>query len=271
MIITFLLLVLVGVAAGLLAGLFGIGGGILFAPVLLFMFQSAGIPNTVLWTIGTSLSCNFVSAVSSSYKHYQNGNIFLREGLMVGSFGIAGTIAGRFIATSPYYSEFEFTIFFSLLLLYSVYHFLKKKQPEKNKPDNVGKRMRWYHALLLGLAAGVIASLAGVGGGLTMVPAMAIFLSFGFRKAVSVSSMAIVLITFSGWFQMALLTPLSAGLTGFNIGYVDFGAALPLIIGGIIGARYGVFLLNVIRMRSLEIFFAVFVFLVAGRLLYGLF
>ncbi len=271
MIITFLSLILVGIAAGLLAGLFGLGGGILFTPVLLFMYQSAGVPEPVLWTIGTSLICNFVSAVSSSYKHYQMDNIFLREGLMVGFFGVAGTVAGRFIATSTFYSEREFTIFFSMLLLYSVYHFISKKQPEENRRDKAGKSMLWYHALLLGLTAGMIASLAGVGGGLTMVPVMTIFLAFGFRKAVSISSTAIVLITFAGWVQMAYLFPVTAGLTGFHIGYVDFGAALPLVIGGIFGARYGVHLLNVVRMRTLEIFFAAFILFVMVRLLFGLF
>lgn len=270
MIITIVLLIVVGILAGLIAGLLGLGGGILFVPVLLFIFQSADNPEAVLWTLGTSLVCNFTAAVSSSFKHYQTDNIFLREGMMVGVFGIAGTFIGRFIATSPYYSEREFIIFFSLILFYSVYHFLKKKPSEIETGREV-KAMRWRHGLLIGLSSGMLATLAGVGGGLVLVPGMTIFLSFGFRKVVSISSTAIVLITLSGWIQLALLSPESVSYTGFDLGYVDFGMALPLIAGSFFGARYGVRLLNIVRLRTLEIVFGLLVLFVAVRLIYGLF
>ncbi|MDG5767411.1 sulfite exporter TauE/SafE family protein [Balneolales bacterium ANBcel1] len=268
--VVIILLALAGILAGIIAGLFGLGGGILFVPVLLFVFQHAGVENAVLWTVGTSLVCNFVAALSSTFKHYQSDNLFLREGMQIGLFGIAGTYLGRLIAQSPYYSEVEFTVFFSLILLYSVYHFFKKKKPEV-AAGQVVRPLRWYLAMVLGLASGLLASLAGVGGGLIMVPAMSIFLSFGYRKVVSISSLAIVLITLAGWIQFALLTPGAGGLTGYELGYVDFGLALPLVAGSIVGARFGVKLLGVIRMRTLEIAFGFLVILVISRLLYGLF
>ena len=268
MIIAILLLILTGILAGILAGLFGLGGGILFTPVLLFLFQYIGISDPVLWTIGTSLLCNFVAAVSSSFKHYQLDNMFLKEGLMTGLFGIAGTYAGSVFASSDYYNELEFTIFFSLILFYSVYHFLRKK-PSDIETGRTVKALRWYHALLFGLAAGIVATLAGVGGGLILVPAMTIVLSFGFRKVVSISSLAIVLITLAGWLQYAMMRPESESFSGLGYGYVDLGMALPLIAGSIIGARYGVKLLTVIRLRTLEIAFGILVLFVIGRLIYG--
>ena len=269
MIVVFLILIVIGLLGGLIAGLFGLGGGILFVPVLLFLFQSAGVQDPVLWTVGTSLLCNFTASISSSFKHFQMGNSFIREGVLTGLFGVAGTFIGRMVATSPYYSEREFVIFFSIILFYSVYHFLrKKKERQHDAPEE--KAARWYHFVLLGLASGIMAPLAGVGGGLIMVPAMTILLSFGFRKVVSISSLAIVMITLSGWMQLAFLTPLTAGYSGWHLGYVDFGVAIPLIIGSFYSARRGVWLLSVVRMRTLEIAFSVLLLFVAGRMLYGL-
>ncbi len=270
MIIIFLILIIVGILGGLIAGLFGLGGGILFAPVLLVLFQSAEVPDPVLWTVGTSLMCNFISASSSSFKHFQMGNIFVREGLMTGMFGVAGTFAGRFIATSPYYSEREYIIFFSCILMYSVYHFLRNRKPVRAEGGSELGVMKWHSAALIGFASGALATLAGVGGGLIMVPAMTIFLSFGFRKVVSISSLAIVMITFSGWFQMALLSPATAGYSGFYIGFVDLGLAIPLVAGSFFAARFGVRLLAVIKLRTLEIAFSLMLLLVIARLLYGL-
>ncbi len=270
MIVEILILLVAGVLGGLIAGLFGLGGGILFAPVLLFLFQSSGVPEPVLWTVGTSLLCNFVAASSSCLKHFQMGNIFIREGLTTGLFGVAGTFIGRFIATSPYYSEREFIIFFTLILGYSVFHFLGNRKPRSLETPVETAPMRWHHFTLIGLASGMLATLAGVGGGLIMVPALTIILSFGFRKVVSISSLAIVMITFSGWMQLAILSPESAGYSGWHIGFIDFGAALPLIAGSFYAARRGVRLLTVIPLRKLEIIFSVILIFVAARLLYGL-
>jgi len=270
MIVVFLILLVIGLLGGVIAGLFGLGGGILFVPVLLFLFQSAGVQDPVLWTVGTSLLCNFTASLSSSFKHFQMGNSYIREGVMIGLFGVAGTFIGRVIATSPYYSEREFVIFFSIILFYSVYHFLRKRKTQQQDTADEVTVMRWYQSVLIGLASGVLAPLAGVGGGLIMVPAMTILLSFGFRKVVSISSLAIVMITLSGWMQLAFMGPLTPGYSGLHLGYVDFGVAIPLIIGSFYAARRGVWLLSVVRLRTLEIAFSVLLLFVAARMLYGL-
>lgn len=271
MIITVLIIVVAGILGGIIAGLFGLGGGILFAPVLLFLFQAAGLPDPVLWAIGTSLFCSFAASASSTFKQYQMGNIYLREGFLTGFFGIAGTVAGRIIAVSPYYSEREFIIFVSLILLYAVGHFLKKKKPAPELAYAKKKEMKWYHALLLGASAGLLATLAGVGGGLILVPGMIVLFSFEFRKAVSISSMSITVITLAGWIQYALISPGVPGLSGLQMGYIDLGMAIPLIGLSFFSARFGVQLLHHVRMRSLEYAFSIILLVVAGRLLSGLF
>ncbi|MEX0681769.1 MAG: sulfite exporter TauE/SafE family protein [Balneolales bacterium] len=270
MITLFAILILVGILAGILAGLFGLGGGILFTPAIYFLYQSEGIPDPVLWTIGTSLLCNSIAALSSTYKHYQMDNLFLREGILTGIFGILGTYAGRIVATSPFYSDREFTVFFSIILFYSAIHHLRKNKPSELHTGKTVRPMKLYHALLIGFSAGMLAMLGGVGGGIIMVPAMTIVLSFSFKKVVSISSLAITLITFSGWIQLANMEPATGGISGIHWGYLDLATAFPLILGSTFGARYGVYLANVIRLRTLEILFGLFVLMVTGRLLYGL-
>lgn len=270
MILSVLILLVAGLLAGLIAGLFGLGGGILFAPVLLFMFQAAGIPDPLLWAIATSLFCNVITTASSSFKHYQMDSLFLKEGLLLGFFGVGGTVIGRFIALSPFYSEREFMILFSLVLAYSAFHFLRKKERIRFSYAAPYATLRFHHAFFIGLASGVLATLSGLGGGLIMVPAMSMALSLGFRKTASISSVAIFIITFFGTLQFLFLSPATGGVSEYSIGYVDFGTALPLLAGSVAASRYGVYLLNLISQRILELLFGILMLLVMVRMIYGL-
>ena len=88
--LSFFILLLLGIAAGVLAGLFGIGGGILFTPILFLLFNDAGVSDPVLWTIGSSLFCTFIASTGSSLRQYRQDNFFLKEGTAVGLLGAAG-------------------------------------------------------------------------------------------------------------------------------------------------------------------------------------
>lgn len=76
-----LLLLLVGLVAGVLAGLLGIGGGIIFTPVLFLLFEGAGVEDPVLWTIASGLFCTFIAASGSIVRQYLQNNIFGLKGL----------------------------------------------------------------------------------------------------------------------------------------------------------------------------------------------
>ncbi|MDI6401416.1 sulfite exporter TauE/SafE family protein [Balneolaceae bacterium ANBcel3] len=264
-----ILLIMAGLAAGMVAGLFGLGGGIIFTPVLLLFFQASGVLDPVLWTIGTSLLCNFAAASSSSFQHYLKENLFLKESLYVGGAGILGTVIGKVFSVSPLYSEREFRIFFSLILFHSVYHFFKKKKAGTGIELDE-KKIHPGMAMLIGLCAGILANLAGVGGGLIIVPALSILWLIPFRKAISISSSSIVIITLSGWLQLALMHPADTGFSGVHLGYVDLGTAAPLIIGSFFGAHFGVRLVDMLPLRLVEVIFACLILFLALRLLYGL-
>ncbi|MCH8557838.1 MAG: sulfite exporter TauE/SafE family protein [Balneolia bacterium] len=269
----YLILLLIGIAGGALAGLLGVGGGLIFTPVLIFLYAGS-FENPVPWIIATSLLCTFAASLSSIRKHQLMKNLFLKESVMVGLCGLTGTLAGKAIVSSAFYSETEFIILFSLLLLYTGFRFLRAKPtaPELNNPETAEiPIIRFHHALLIGALGGLVATLAGVGGGIVMVPIMLMILKLPYLKTISISSAAIVFISFFGWAQFAIDTPAEPSLSGYAVGYVDFGSALPLIIGALAGAHGGVWLSTILSRKKAEIIFAMMALAVAARLIYGQF
>ncbi|MGD8428286.1 MAG: TSUP family transporter, partial [Balneolaceae bacterium] len=75
-----LILFILGIVAGIVAGLFGLGGGILFTPILFVVFSKAGIENPVVLAIASSLFCTFVAALGSSIRQFKQQNFYWSEG-----------------------------------------------------------------------------------------------------------------------------------------------------------------------------------------------
>lgn len=268
-----LLLLLLGVIAGVLAGLLGIGGGILFTPILFILFNNAGLENPVLLAIASSLFCTFIAALASSIRQYQQQNLYPVEGLRVGLLGAIGVSVGKQVVTSSYYSETEFIMVFSLVLLYVSWVFFRRGSStdqtaaadESHRQET--PRADLPKAAVTGGAGGFIAALAGIGGGGVMVPIMNLYYGFPFRKAVSISSLAIVLISLSGWLQLGFMSVDAGALTRYVWGYVDFGAALPLSVGGMAGGFLGALLNLKVDRTYLQYGFALLALAMAAKLI----
>ncbi|MDZ7773064.1 MAG: sulfite exporter TauE/SafE family protein [Balneolaceae bacterium] len=263
----FILLLLLGVLAGVVAGLFGLGGGILFTPILFLVFSGAGIENPVVLTIGSSLFCTFVAAGGSSLRQFRQRNFYLADGLKVGLFGAFGVLLGKWVITSSWYSETEFVLFFSTLLLYVAWMFWRRGRSGETTVETGHEPMSWLQSLAAGGGAGFVAALAGIGGGGVMVPVMNLLQKRDFQKAVSISSLAIVIISLSGWGQLALLES-GPALTAYTVGQVDFGAALPLALGGLAGGFLGAMWNVRIRRAYLQVAFSVLAVGMAARLIW---
>lgn len=260
------ILFILGILGGVIAGIFGLGGGILFTPILFIVFNNAGIEETVLLTIGSSLFCTFIASIGSTFKQYQQQNLFLSEGLKVGILGIIGVSLGNLVATSPFYSKEEFVIFFSLLLIYVSYMFFRRGSASSAiKIDE--SPLQVNQSAVTGGLGGFVAALAGIGGGGVMVPLMNLYYKKGFSKSVSISSFAIILISFSGWVQLAIAGNGTETMTPYHLGYVDFGAALPLALGGLIGGFAGAYFNMKIDRRVLQYSFSILAIVMAIRML----
>jgi uncharacterized membrane protein YfcA len=270
----YLLLLIIGILGGGVAGMLGVGGGLIFTPVLIFIYAEQ-LTQPVPWIIATSLLCTFAASLSSVRTHWARDNMFWKEGLLVGVCSLLGTTAGIRFVGSGYYEQREFSLLFSALLLYTAYRFLllktKAEAPAANTDLSNQRHIYLPQALLIGALGGVIATLAGVGGGIVMVPIMSLLLSVPYQKTISISSTAIVCISFFSWVQFALKSPAEAGLTQLTLGFVDFGTGLPLLAGALIGANYGVLATGVLSKKTLQRIFGSIALLVAAELLINVF
>lgn len=272
----YLLLLIIGIIGGGVAGMLGVGGGLIFTPVLIFIYAEQ-LTQPVPWIIATSLLCTFAASLSSVRTHWARDNMFWKEGLLVGVCSLLGTAAGVWFVGSGYYEQREFSLLFSALLLYTAYRFLLVKTKAEtssasNNDTSRGQRHIYLpQALLIGALGGVVATLAGVGGGIVMVPIMSLLLSVPYQKTISISSTAIVCISFFSWVQFAFKTPTEASLTPLTLGFVDFGTGLPLLAGALIGANYGVLATGVLSKKTLQRIFGSIALLVAAELLINVF
>ncbi|MEQ9309572.1 MAG: sulfite exporter TauE/SafE family protein [Balneolaceae bacterium] len=264
-------LLIIGLIAGTLAGLLGIGGGIIFTPVLFFLFEDAGVEQSVQWSVASGLFCTLLAAGSSTVRQYLQKNMFWREGITLGLLGAIGISIGKLVLTSQYYSREEFVIFFSLILFYAAYMMFKKGRDTRNDAEIAFSDLKFPEVLVTGGIGGFVASLAGVGGGGIMVPIMNLIYKQPFRKAVSVSQLGMTILITTGVAQLALSENSTLGITEFTMGYVDFGAALPLAVGGLFGGFGGAFLNQKINRSYLQWGFAILSVIMASRLLWGVF
>ncbi len=263
-----------GLAAGFVAGLIGLGGGVVFTPVLLVYFRGLGVSAELApkLTIGTSLLCTLVAALASAFFQLRRGAVLRRVAWSVGpASAVAVFLMTLLVTTRPWYDATVFQVVFALLLLGVVGRMvLSKKSTSAEEAGSEGER-DWSRGRLAGIgaAAGVVASAAGVGGGVVLVPAYNRVVRLPMHEAVGTSSATIVLISLAGIFSYAALGWNAEVPFSTAVGYVDVGRGLLLAVPSVFTARLGVAAAHRIRTRPLQLVFAAVALFVAGRMLYG--
>ncbi len=246
----FLLLGLGGMA-GLLAGMFGVGGGFLATPMLIFV----GIPPAV--AVASQANQVIANSVSSLQVQWRRGNVDLRMGLVLLLGGVVGSSAGVVLFT---YLKRIGQIDFVIAVLYVVMlstigglmsfeslrtYFRQKRHPEAPRGKlhqhylvhRLPWKMRFYKSKLyisallpigLGFLIGVLSALLGVGGGFVLVPAMIYLLGMPTSVVIGTSN-----------FQVLFVAANVTFLQSATNGTVDVVLALLLILGGVVGAPIG--------------------------------
>lgn len=269
------LLISMGLAAGFIAGLIGLGGGVIFAPVLLFYFQhAAGVDAVTVskLTAGSSLFCTFIAALASAWYQYGEGSMLPKVAWRVGLCSAGAVLlTTRFVTSQAWYDATAFQMVFGVLLIVVVVRMLSGKRRVQPSQTRNGKkrRRRWPLLAGTGAGAGAIASAAGVGGGVVLVPAYNRILRLPMERAVGTSSATIVIISLAGVLSYAFSGWGVAGLPPTAVGYVDFGHAALLAGPAVFSARAGVWAAHRIRTQVLRWSFAGVALLVAARMLYG--
>ena len=240
-----------GGMAGLLAGMFGVGGGFLATPMLIFV----GIPPTV--AVASQANQVIANSVSSLQVQWRRGNVDLRMGLVLLLGGIVGSSAGVVLFT---YLKRIGQIDFVIAVLYVVMlstigglmsfeslrtYFRQKRHPEAPRGKlhqhylvhRLPWKMRFYKSKLyisallpigLGFLIGILSAILGVGGGFVLVPAMIYLLGMPTAVVIGTSN-----------FQVLFVAANVTFLQSATNGTVDVVLASLLIVGGVVGAPIG--------------------------------
>ena len=217
-----LLCLLVGAVAGFFAGLFGIGGGLMIVPVLVYLLPMVGVPEPLLMStaLGTSFATIVITGFSSAQRHHKLGNVvwsavkILAPSIMVSVF-----ICGFFIG------KLDRDISSKLFACLVVYLAVKMVLSIKPKTNKTVKPLTTQSSINGGILRGMASSAAGIGGGGFIVP----FLNsrgIDMKKAIGSSAFCGMLLGTSGMFSFMLSGWGNAAMPEYSLGYIYFPAVL---------------------------------------------
>ncbi len=277
-----LVIVILGAGVGLLSGMFGVGGGFLTTPLLIFY----GIPPTVA---AASAATQVTGAsVSGALAHMRKGGVDVQLGLVLVGGGVVGSLAGAGLfnlLTGLGQIDTVIGILY-VSLLGSIGVLMARDSLSRLYPDRFGhwqkQRKRHHHPLvaalpfrwrfyqsglfisplapaLLGFTSGILTVLLGIGGGFVVVPAMIYLLGMPARVVVGTSL-----------FQILFVTAVTTLVHALTTHAVDIVLAVLLLLGGVIGAQLGSRLAARAPADLLRLLLAIIVLAVAVRLALGL-
>ena len=262
--VNILLIIFIGMLVGGLSGLFGVGGGFLMTPLLIFL----GIPPAV--AVGTEAPHVLASSISGAIAHWRRRNVDIKMGFILLLGGIAGSTVGVNIfkiligfGQVDLIIQLLFIFFlglvgFSMLFesarttikKYTTTSSIRTKLHQHSWLHGVPFKMRFHRSklyistippLLIGFVVGILSAMMGVGGGFIMIPAMVYILGMSTNVVVGTSLFQIIFVTANSTFFQSYLNQT-----------VDIVLATLMIVGGVIGAQIGARLGTRIRAEYLR-------------------
>ncbi|MBX4910279.1 MULTISPECIES: sulfite exporter TauE/SafE family protein [Rhizobium] len=267
-----------GAAVGFLSGMFGVGGGFLITPLLIFY----NIPPVV--AVATGANQVVASSISGAITHFRRGTLDVKLGTVLLVGGLSGATVGiwifsllRAIGQLDLIISLMYVVFLGtvggLMLLESINAMRRAARNEPPVPRKPGHQ-HWVHKLplkvrfkkskiflsvipiiALGFAIGILTSIMGVGGGFIMVPAMIYLLRIPTNVVVGTSLYQIIFVT--------AYTTIVQAATNFS---VDIVLAFILMVAGVVGAQYGVRVGQKLRGEQLRALLGLLVLAVGLRL-----
>ena len=253
----------VGMIAGVLAGLFGIGGGLVIVPMLVICFTWQGIPQEYMMhlALGTSMASIIFTSVSSFWAHHKRGAV---QWLVVRRI-VPGILLGTFLGTciAARLSTNFLKIFFVIFLYYVAVQMLidKKPKPSRELPGNLGM-------FGVGNTIGVVSSLVGIGGGTLSVPFM-MWCNLAIHQAIGTSAAIGFPIAIAGTVGYIVNGLRVTGLPEYSFGYAYLPAFVGIVCASVLTAPLGVRLAHSLPVARLKRLFAVLLLLVGTRMLIG--
>lgn len=266
----FLILFGIGIAAGILSGLFGVGGGVVIVPSLIAVYSFIGFnsPYVVHVAISTSLFTIIFTSISSSYKHSSHGNVLWIASLLIGLSSTAAVFLFSKLALSLPGDVLK-KIFSVVLILIGIKMMFEKNSKSGDdessfEPGSIKK----IYCILTGLLAGIVAAFTGLGGGIFVIPLLHYILKVPIRKSIGTSAAAIFITSVSGVISYIINSPPGADTMKYSLGIVDTVSAVPIVLASIPFAQVGVYINKRTRHDLLKKLFAGLMLIVAVRMLF---
>ncbi len=254
----------VGLIAGLLAGLLGVGGGVVIVPMLIFCFVKQGIqPDLIMhMALGTSLASIIFTSISSFMSHHRRGAVdwsivkAVVPGILIGTF--AGSMVASKLSTG-------FLKGFFCVFLYSVATQMILGKKPKAARDLPGSGAMFG----VGSTIGVASALVGIGGGSLSVPFM-LWCNVAAHRAIGTSAAIGFPIAIAGAAGYMVTNLHVAGLPPYSVGYVYLPALLFIVCFSVLTAPLGAKLAHALPVDKLKRIFALFLYVVATKMVWGL-
>ena len=276
-----LLVLTMGGLVGFLSGLFGVGGGFLMTPLLIFL----GVPPAI--AVGTQANQLVAASVSGVLAHWRRGNVDVKMGLVMLVGGLVGTAVGVWIfGLLQQLGQIDVTITLSYVFFLGTIGLMMLVESSRamwrRRTPTVGRgklhRHSWLHGLPLkmrfqrsklyisallpagiGLVGGILVAIMGIGGGFLLVPAM-----------IYILNMPVGLVAGTSLFQIIFTTAVATLLQAMTNQTVDVMLALLLLVGGVVGAQFGTRTGSRLRGEHARLMLSVLVVAVALLLAWGL-
>jgi|WetSurMetagenome_2_1015567.scaffolds.fasta_scaffold12578_3 uncharacterized protein len=256
-----LLLPLLGFLVAVVASMAGVGGGVVFVPIL-----ALGYGFLPVHAVGTSLMVIIFGSISASIGFAWQKRIFYKTGLLLALATVPGSVVGAILASELpadvlglAFGVFLVIVAIRMLWVNGVLRKNRIKQKMRKVIEHEGDLFLNKERLVAGVGLGFFGGLAsgtlGVGGGILLVPIMALILLMPMHAVVATSMFTMVFTSLSGVFQH------------WTMGNVDFGYALLLVVGALVGAQVGAWLCKRTSGEKLSLIFAVLVLVVSVQMI----
>ena len=276
--VNILLIIFIGMVVGGLSGLFGVGGGFLMTPLLIFL----GIPPVV--AVGTEAPHVLASSVSGVIAHWRRKNVEFKMGFFLLIGGVIGSTAGvnlfKLLNTFGQIDiviQILFLIFLGFIGFTMAFESAKTTISKYRTTSSIRTKLHqhsWIHGLpfklrfhrsklyisaippiIIGFFVGILSAMMGVGGGFIMIPAMVYILGMSTNVVVGTSLFQIIFVTANSTFFQSYLNQT-----------VDIILASLMIVGGVIGAQIGARLGSKLKAEYLRGILAILVLLVCAKI-----
>lgn len=257
-----LLLLIFGGLAGVMAGLLGIGGGLLIVPVLALLFERQGVSSDVVMqaAIGTSLATIVFTSLSSTRAHHRRGAVRWPVFRAIAPGIVVGSLAGSALADAMPGRALHYVVAVFMLIVAAQMAFgPRAAQPHRELPGKAG-------LTVAGTVIGSLSALVGIGGGSLTVPFLT-WCNVPVKQAIATAAAIGFPIAVAGTIGYIIGGMDESGLPPGSVGYVVLPAFAGIVLASVLAAPLGARLAHRLSELTLRRAFAAFLFVLALRML----